>query len=121
MVRPGLINLDFADVKSVLKYPGRAIMGVGLAEGDNRGRQAAINAMNNQLLEETDLADAKGVLINIIGGDDQTLFDLSDASDEVRKRVSDQTHVIVGTTQDPDYDNKVRVSLVATRAVRYRG
>lgn len=118
MVRPGLINLDFADVDSVLKYPGRAMMGVGSSdpkiENESRGRIAALNAMNNQLLEETNLQDAKAVLINIIGGEDQTLFDLSAASEEIRKSVNDNVHVIVGTTHDPEYNGKLSVSLVAT-------
>ncbi len=118
MVRPGLINLDFADVNSVLKFPGRAMMGVGSSdpknETESRGQLAALNAMNNQLLEETNLHNAKGVLINIIGGEDQTLFDLSAASEEIRKHVNDDVHVIVGTTHDPDYTGKISVSLVAT-------
>ena len=118
MVRPGLINLDFADVDSVLKFPGRAMMGVGSSdpkmENESRGRIAALNAMNNQLLEETNLQNAKGVLINIVGGEDQTLFDLSAASEEIRKCVSDDVHVIVGTTHDPEYTGKICVSLVAT-------
>jgi len=117
MVRPGLINLDFADVKSVLKYPGRAMMGVGTSdhgkEDESRGKIAALNAMNNQLLEETNIGNAKAVLINIIGGEDQTLFDLSAASEEIRKHVKDDVHVIVGTTHDPEYTGKICVSLVA--------
>lgn len=118
MVRPGLINLDFADVDSVLKFPGRAMMGVGTSdtskEDESRGKIAALNAMNNQLLEETNLNNAKAVLINIIGGEDQTLFDLSAASEEIRKHVKDDVHVIVGTTHDHEYTGKICVSLVAT-------
>ncbi|MCY4101342.1 MAG: cell division protein FtsZ [Rhodobacteraceae bacterium] len=118
MVRPGLINLDFADVDSVLKFPGRAMMGVGTSdpskEDESRGKLAALNAMNNQLLEETNLNNAKAVLINIVGGEDQTLFDLSAASEEIRKHVKDDVHVIVGTTHDPEYTGKICVSLVAT-------
>ena len=118
MVRPGLINLDFADVDSVLKFPGRAMMGVGTSDtskdDESRGKIAAMNAMNNQLLEETNLHNAKAVLINIIGGEDQTLFDLSAASEEIRKHVKDDVHVIVGTTHDPEYTGKICVSLVAT-------
>ena len=118
MVRPGLINLDFADVDSVLKFPGRAMMGVGTSdtskEDESRGKIAALNAMSNQLLEETNLNNAKAVLINIIGGEDQTLFDLSGASEEIRKHVKDDVHVIVGTTHDPEYTGKICVSLVAT-------
>ncbi len=118
MVRPGLINLDFADVNSVLKFPGRAMMGVGTSdpskEDESRGKIAALNAMNNQLLEETNLNNAKAVLINIVGGEDQTLFDLSAASEEIRKHVKDDVHVIVGTTHDPEYTGKICVSLVAT-------
>ena len=118
MVRPGLINLDFADVDSVLKFSGRAMMGVGTSdtgkEDESRGKIAALNAMNNQLLEETNLNNAKAVLINIVGGEDQTLFDLSAASEEIRKHVKDDVHVIVGTTHDPEYTGKICVSLVAT-------
>ena len=125
MVRPGLINLDFADVDSVLKFPGRAMMGVGSSdpkmENESRGRIAALNAMNNQLLEETNLQNAKGVLINIVGGEDQTLFDLSAASEEIRKCVSEDVHVIVGTTHDPEYTGKISVSLVATGLASLEG
>lgn len=114
MVKPGLINLDFADVKSVLEYPGRAIMGVGVAEGAERGKHAALQAMNSQLIEDTDITNAKAVLINIVGGEDQKLFDLSEASEEIRIAIPKETHVIVGMSQDPEYNGFCSVSLVAT-------
>ena len=117
MVKPGLINLDFADVKSVLEYPGRAIMGVGVAEGEERGKHAALQAMNSQLIEDTDITNAKAVLINIVGGEDQKLFDLSEASEEIRKVIPKETHVIVGMSQDPAYNGIASVSLVATGLV----
>ena len=114
MIKPGLINLDFADVRSVLKYPGRAIMGVGQAEGEDRGKKAAEMAMESKLIEDTDLQNAKAVLINIVGGDDQKLFDLSQASDTIKSAVPRKTHVIVGMSQDPAFNGIASVSLVAT-------
>lgn len=114
MIRPGLINLDFADVRSIMLQMGKAVIGCGEAEGEDRGRKAAEMAMNNPLLEDTCLKGAKGVLINVIGGPDQTLFDLSDACDKVREGLNGEATVIVGSSLVPDLDGKIRVTVVAT-------
>ena len=114
MVHPGLINLDFADVKSVMLETGTAMMGSGEAEGSDRGSKAALLAMSNRLLEDSCLKAARGVLINIIGGQDLTLFDLSEAADTIREGVSTTARVIVGSSLEPDLEGKVRVSLFAT-------
>ena len=114
ILRPGLINLDFADLRAVLSRSGRALIGCGEASGEDRGIFAAELAMNNPLLEETSLSEAKGVLVNIIGGADMTLFDLNDASDTVRKNVNADANLVFGSTEDPDCDGKIRVSVIAT-------
>ena len=114
MVKPGLINLDFADVKAILSMEGTAIMGTGEAEGEKRARVAATDAMDNQLLEDVRLADAKGILINVIGGNDMTLLDLQDATETIRENINDDAKIIVGSVLDPDYDNVVKVTLIAT-------
>ncbi|MCY4542705.1 MAG: cell division protein FtsZ [Rhodobacteraceae bacterium] len=114
ILRPGLINLDFADLKTVLQMSGRALIGCGEAEGDDRGVLAAEMAMNNPLLEETTLSDAKGVLVNIIGGDDMTLFDLNDASDTVRKNVGKGANIVFGSAEDLECTGKITVSVIAT-------
>ncbi len=113
MVRPGRINLDFADVRAVMLEMGSALMGTGEDSGDNRAKIAAKRAMTNQLLEETRLSAATGVLINIIGGNDLTLFDLNDASEEVRDGINPDARIIIGSTIDPEYDGTVKVSLLA--------
>ena len=114
IIRPGLINLDFADVKSVMLETGSAMMGSGEAEGADRGAKAAEMAMNNPLLEETCLADARGILINVVGGSDLTLWDLNSASTTVREGVNKNARVILGSTLEPSLEGVVRVSLVAT-------
>ena len=114
MVKPGLINLDFADVKAILSMEGTAIMGTGEAEGEKRARVAATDAMDNQLLEDVRLADAKGILINVIGGNDMTLLDLQDATETIRENINDDAKIIVGSVLDPEYDNVVKVTLIAT-------
>ncbi len=114
ILRPGLINLDFADLRAVLSRSGRALIGCGEATGEDRGIFAAELAMNNPLLEETSLSEAKGVLVNIIGGEDMTLFDLNDASDTVRKHVSADANLVFGSTEDSDCGGKIRVSVIAT-------
>lgn len=114
IIRPGLINLDFADVKSVMLETGSAMMGTGEAEGADRGAKAAEMAMNNPLLEETCLTDARGILINVVGGSDLTLWDLNSASTKVREGVNKNARVILGSTLEPSLEGVVRVSLVAT-------
>ncbi len=114
MVRPGLINLDFADVRAVMDEMGKAMMGTGEAEGENRAIQAAEKAIANPLLDEISLEGAKGVLINITGGYDLTLFELDEAANKIREKVDPEANIIVGSTLDPDMEGKMRVSVVAT-------
>jgi len=114
MVRPGLINLDFADVRAVMDEMGKAMMGTGEAEGEDRAIQAAEKAIANPLLDEISLRGAKGVLINITGGYDLTLFELDEAANRIREEVDPDANIIVGSTLDPDMQNTMRVSVVAT-------
>jgi cell division protein FtsZ len=114
MVRPGLINLDFADVRAVMDEMGKAMMGTGEAEGENRAIQAAEKAIANPLLDEISLEGAKGVLINITGGYDLTLFELDEAANKIREKVDGEANIIVGSTLDTNMEGKMRVSVVAT-------
>jgi len=114
MVRPGLINLDFADVRSVMDEMGKAMMGTGDASGEDRAVQAAEKAIANPLLDEISLRGAKGVLINITGGYDLTLFELDEAANRIREEVDPDANIIVGSTLDPDMEGTMRVSVVAT-------
>jgi cell division protein FtsZ len=114
MVRPGLINLDFADVRAVMDEMGKAMMGTGEAEGEDRAVQAAEKAIANPLLDEISLRGAKGVLINITGGYDLTLFELDEAANRIREEVDPDANIIVGSTLDPDMNSVMRVSVVAT-------
>ena len=114
MVRPGLINLDFADVRAVMDEMGKAMMGTGEAEGEERAIQAAEQAIANPLLDEISLRGAKGVLINITGAYDLTLFELDEAANRIREEVDADANIIVGSTLDPDMEGKMRVSVVAT-------
>ena len=114
MVRPGLINLDFADVRSVMDEMGKAMMGTGEASGEDRAIQAAEKAIANPLLDEISLNGARGVLINITGGNDLTLFELDEAANRVRDEVDPEANIIVGSTMDPAMEGSIRVSVVAT-------
>ncbi len=114
MVRPGLINLDFADVRAVMDEMGKAMMGTGEATGEDRAIQAAEKAIANPLLDEISLRGAKGVLINITGGHDLTLFELDEAANRIREEVDPDANIIVGSTLDEDIDGGMRVSVVAT-------
>ncbi len=114
MVRPGLINLDFADVRAVMDEMGKAMMGTGEAEGEDRAKQAAEKAIANPLLDEISLNGAKGVLINITGGHDLTLFELDEAANVIREKVDPEANIIVGSTLDTDMAGFMRVSVVAT-------
>ncbi len=114
MVRPGLINLDFADVRAVMDEMGKAMMGTGEAEGEDRAIQAAEKAIANPLLDEISLRGAKGVLINITGGDDLTLFELDEAANRIREEVDPEANIIVGSTMDTGLGGLMRVSVVAT-------
>ncbi len=114
MVRPGLINLDFADVRAVMDEMGKAMMGTGEAEGENRAIEAAEKAIANPLLDEISLEGARGVLINITGGYDLTLFELDEAANKIREKVDPDANIIVGSTLDTSMDGRMRVSVVAT-------
>ncbi|WP_299782753.1 cell division protein FtsZ [uncultured Roseobacter sp.] len=114
MVRPGLINLDFADVRAVMDEMGKAMMGTGESDGEDRAVQAAEKAIANPLLDEISLRGAKGVLINITGGHDLTLFELDEAANRIREEVDPEANIIVGSTLDTDMGGLMRVSVVAT-------
>jgi cell division protein FtsZ len=114
MVRPGLINLDFADVRAVMDEMGKAMMGTGEAIGEDRAVQAAEKAIANPLLDEISLHGAKGVLINITGGYDLTLFELDEAANIIREKVDPDANIIVGSTLDTTMEGTIRVSVVAT-------
>ena len=114
MVRPGLINLDFADVRAVMDEMGKAMMGTGEATGEERAIQAAEKAIANPLLDEISLKGAKGVLINITGAHDLTLFELDEAANRIREEVDPEANIIVGSTLDTGMEGGMRVSVVAT-------
>ncbi|MRU14391.1 cell division protein FtsZ [Roseovarius sp. A21] len=114
MVRPGLINLDFADVRAVMDEMGKAMMGTGEDAGEDRAVQAAEKAIANPLLDEISLKGAKGVLINITGSHDLTLFELDEAANRIREEVDADANIIVGSTLDTSMDGTMRVSVVAT-------
>ncbi|RST86226.1 cell division protein FtsZ [Aquibium carbonis] len=113
IVKEGLINLDFADVRSVMRDMGRAMMGTGEAKGDGRARNAAEAAIANPLLDESSIAGAKGVLVSISGGMDMTLFEVDEAASRVRAEVPDDADIIVGAIFDKSLEGNFRVSIVA--------
>ncbi|MAF96733.1 MAG: cell division protein FtsZ [Rhodospirillaceae bacterium] len=114
MVMPGLINLDFADVRSVMSEMGKAMMGTGEAEGERRALDAAEAAIANPLLDDSSMKGAKGVLINITGGMDITLFEVDEAANRIRAEVDQDAYIIVGSAFDESLDGIMRVSVVAT-------
>ncbi|WP_435418309.1 cell division protein FtsZ [Parerythrobacter aurantius] len=114
MVMPGLINLDFADVKSVMEEMGKAMMGTGEGEGENRALEAAERAIANPLLDGVSMAGAKGVIISIIGGDDMKLLEVDEAANHIRELVDEDANIIWGSAFNPDLNGKIRVSVVAT-------
>jgi cell division protein FtsZ len=114
MVRPGLINLDFADIRSVMTEMGKAMMGTGECAGDNRSVEAAELAINNPLLDDVSLRGARGVLINITGGMDMTLMEVDSAANRIRDEVDPEANIIFGSTFDPEMDGRIRISVVAT-------
>jgi cell division protein FtsZ len=114
MVMPGLINLDFADVRTVMAEMGTAMMGTGEAFGPNRALDAAHGAMANPLLDIVSMRGAKGVLINITGGFDMTLYEVDQAANEIRAEVDANANIILGSTFDEQLEGKIRVSVVAT-------
>lgn len=114
MIMPGLINLDFADVKTIMENMGKAIMGTGEAEGDDRALKAAEDAISNPLLDDIAMAGAKGVLINITGGSDLTLFEVDEAANRIKSEIDNEANIIFGSSFDESLEGKMRVSVVAT-------
>jgi cell division protein FtsZ len=114
MVRPGMINLDFADVETVMSSMGKAMMGTGEADGENRAMAATEMALNNPLIDEYSLQGAKGLLINITGGKDLTLFEVDQAVNKIRAEVDPEAELIFGAIKDENMNGKIRVSIVAT-------
>ena len=120
MVRPGMINLDFADVETVMSSMGKAMMGTGEAEGENRAMVATEMALNNPLIDEYSLQGAKGLLINITGGKDLTLFEVDQAVNKIRAEVDPEAELIFGAIKDENMNGKIRVSIVATSLDGYK-
>lgn len=114
MIMPGLINLDFADIKSIMEDKGKAIMGTGEAEGEDRAIKAAEQALSNPLLDDSNMKGAKGVLINITGGMDITLFEIDEAANRIKEEVDEEANIIFGSSFDESLAGKIRVSIVAT-------
>ena len=114
MVMPGLINLDFADVRSVMGEMGKAMMGTGEGEGDNRALEAAERAIANPLLDGVSMTGAKGVIISIIGGEDMKLLEVDEAANHIRELVDPEANIIWGSAFNPALEGKIRVSVVAT-------
>ncbi|MCB9988582.1 MAG: cell division protein FtsZ [Rhodospirillales bacterium] len=114
MVRPGLINLDFADIRSVMLEMGKAMMGTGEATGEKRAIESAEAAINNPLLDDVSMKGARGVIINVTGGDDMTLFEVDEACNRIRDEVDPNANIIIGSTFDSSLEGTMRVSVVAT-------
>lgn len=114
IVMPGLINLDFADIRSVMQEMGKAVMGAGEATGDNRAIEAAEKAISNPLLDDVSMKGAKGVIVNITGGYDMTLFEVDEACNRIRDEVDPDANIIFGSTFDESLEGTIRVSVVAT-------
>jgi len=114
ITRPGLINVDFADVKTVMSEMGMAMMGTGIAKGDSRAREAAESAIHSPLLEDINVQGAQGILVNITAGLDMTIGEFEEVGDAIREFASDDATVVVGTVIDPDLGDEMRVTVVAT-------
>ena len=114
MVKPGLVNLDFADVETIMKGMGKAMMGTGEAEGEKRAEEATNAALLNPLIDEYSLKGAKGLLVNITGGSDLTLFEVEEAVNKIRAEVDPEAELIFGAIEDEKLNGKIRVSIVAT-------
>ncbi len=120
ITRPGLINVDFADVRTVMAEMGMAMMGSGCERGENRAREAAESAINSPLLEDVDLAGAHGILVNITGGMNLAIGEFEEVGNTVKEFASDNATVVVGTVIDPDMSDELRVTVVATGLGRER-
>lgn len=114
ILREGLVNLDFADVRYVMKNGGRALMGTAQAKGEKRASEAAAAAIANPLLGEPSLKEARGALVSISGGNDLTLYEIDEAMTLVREAVSEETDVVMGASFDPTLDGAFKISVVAT-------
>ena len=114
MVKDGLVNLDFADVETVMSSMGKAMMGTGEAEGEGRAVKATELALNNPLIDDYSLRGAKGLLINITGGEDLTLFEVDEIVNKIRSEVDTEAEIINGSIIEPSLEGKIRVSIVAT-------
>ena len=114
IIRPGMINVDFADVRTVMSEMGMAMMGTGIARGDNRAREAAEAAIRSPLLEDVDLAGARGILVNITAGMDLTLGEFTEVGSTIEEFASAEATVVVGTVIDPEMTDELRVTVVAT-------
>ena len=114
MIKPGLVNLDFADIRSVMREMGKAMMGTGEAEGEERAKEAAEAAIDNPLLDDTSMRGAQAVLINITGGFDMGLMEVDEAANRIRQEVDENANIVFGSTLDESMNNRMRVSVVAT-------
>ena len=114
MVAPGMVNLDFADIRTVMAEMGKAMMGTGEADGEGRALRAAELAISNPLLEDTSMSGARGLLINITGGEDLTLFEVDQAANRIREEVDEEANIIFGSAIDESLNGRIRVSVVAT-------
>lgn len=114
IMRPGLVNLDFADVKTMIENSGEALLGIGEAKGDNRALEAADAAVHNPLLDHNSIKGTKGLIINISGGEDLTLHEVDSAASRIYSQIGNDANVIFGTSLEPELDGRVRVSIVAT-------
>jgi len=114
ITRPGLINVDFADVRTVMSEMGMAMMGSGVASGEDRAREAAEAAVSSPLLEDINLSGANGILVNVTAGADLSIGEFNTIGDTVKDFASDEATVVVGTVIDPDMNNTIRVTVVAT-------
>jgi cell division protein FtsZ len=114
IIRPGLVNLDFADVKTTMAKAGMAIMGIGVASGENRAVEAAERAISHPLLEDINISGAKGVLMNITSSSDITMEEMTEASDRIYSEVGDDAEIIWGAVIDDDMGEEMRVTVIAT-------
>jgi cell division protein FtsZ len=114
IIRPGMINVDFADVRTVMSEMGMAMMGTGRAKGENRARDAAEAAIRSPLLEDIDLHGARGILVNVTAGPDLTIGEFADVGETIDEFASEQATVVVGTVIDPDMKDELKVTVVAT-------
>jgi len=111
---PGVMNLDFADVKTIMQGMGRAIMGTGYGTGENRSIEAATGAISNPLLDDLSVDGARGVIVNVTGGPDISMHDVNDALETIRNAAHEDAHIIVGSVTDPEMEGKVKITVIAT-------